>query len=273
MRLQATAFWSVATYLLNGALFVLVGLELQAATRGLTSAQLPRAVETVAVVTAVVIAARFAFLYASAYAIRAFDRRPQQRERRVSNRSRVVSGLAGFRGAVSLAAALAVPRSLNNGAAFPNRDMIVFVTGGVIVLTLLQGLVLPGVVRWAQLPRDAALAEERHVADVVATESALKALPETAARLGTDPGVVEQLRTEYEQHLLMARAREDGEDDHPALQRAGDSTALRLAMIAHKRAAVVRLRDEHRIDDTVLRQVQVRLDIEEVRLTGSGHAD
>ena len=273
MRLQATAFWTVATYLLNGALFALVGLELQAVTRGLTSSRLPRALEIVAAVTAVLIAARLAFLYASAYAIRALDRRPQQRERRVSNRSRVVSGLAGFRGAVSLAAALAVPRTLNSGAAFPDRDMIVFVTGGVIVLTLFQGLALPGVVRWARLPRDAALREELHLADTLATESALKALPDLAAQLGTDPDVTERLRGEYEEHLVTVQARERGDDEHPALQRVGDSTALRLALIAHKRAVVVRLRDERRIDDTVLRQIQARLDIEEVRLTPPATAD
>ncbi|KJK55570.1 Na+/H+ antiporter [Saccharothrix sp. ST-888] len=271
MRLQAQAFWTVATFLLNGALFVLVGLELQSAVRGLTSTALPRALTTVVVVTAVLVGVRFAFLFASAYLIRALDRRPQQRLRRYSNRARVVSGLCGFRGVVSLAAALAVPRRLHSGAPFPDRDMIVFVTGGVIALTLLQGLVLPAVVRWARLPHDTALRDERRLADTLATEEALRALPQVAADLGTSPEVVDDLRLEYEKHLMTVRAR--GTDDHPAVRYEQDYTTLRLALIAHKRAAVVRLRDEHRIDDTVLRQVQERLDIEEVRLTQRGAVD
>jgi len=186
----------------------------------------------------------------------------------VSNRARVVSGVAGFRGAVSLALALAVPEMVASGAPFPNRDMIVFVTVGVIVVTLvLQGLLLPSVVRWARLPRDTSVEEERRLADTLATEEALAAIPRLAADLGTDPEVVERLRHEYEKHLRVVRANDGEVDDEPALRHDQHYTALRLAVLAHKRATVVRLRDEGRIDDTVLRQVQRRLDIEEVRLS------
>src|SRR3954452_18163189 len=154
-RQQATACWTLSTYLLNGALFVLVGLELQSAVRGLTSVDLTRGLLEVAVVSIVLFAVRLAFLFVTAYLIRAVDRRPSQRLRRVSHRSRVVSATAGFRGAVSLAAALAVPAVVSSGAAFPGRDTIVFVTAGVIAVTLVaQGLLLPAVVRWARLPED-----------------------------------------------------------------------------------------------------------------------
>lgn len=92
-----------------------------------------------------VIGARFIFLFAATYLIRLLDHRTQQRLRRVTNRTRVVSGIAGFRGAVSLAAALPSPEVMASGGAFPDRDVIVFVTSGVIVVTLvLQGLLLPG---------------------------------------------------------------------------------------------------------------------------------
>jgi CPA1 family monovalent cation:H+ antiporter len=273
MRLQATAFWTVATWLLNGALFVLVGIELQSAVRGLISTQMSRACAIAVVVTAVLIVVRFAFLFASAYAIRALDRRPAQRQRRVSHRARVVSGLSGFRGAVSLAAALAVPTTLNSGAPFPDRDVIVFVTGGVIVLTLLQGLVLPAVVRWAHLPADTALQAERQLAITVATEEVLADLPKLAERLGTTPDAVERLRREYENTLRLAQARDSGDEDHPALTFEQDYKALHQAAIAHKRATVIRLRDERRIDDTVLRQLQAQLDLEEVRMNPTPAAE
>jgi NhaP-type Na+/H+ or K+/H+ antiporter len=214
-RQLTVAFWTLSTYLLNGALFVLVGLEVQSATRGLTSIDLARGLFAVAVVSAVVIGVRFAWLFTMPYDIRALDRRPQQRLRRVGPRGRVVNGVAGFRGAVSLAAALAVPATVASGEPFPGRDLIVFVTAGVIAVTLLQGLVLPAVVRWARLPRDTSVEE----------------------------------------------------DDEPVTRHEEQYTALRLALLARKRATVVALRDEQRIDDIVLRQFQARLDIEEVRLS------
>ncbi|MFC0438103.1 Na+/H+ antiporter [Kutzneria buriramensis] len=267
MRVQAQAFWTVATFLLNAALFVLVGLELQSAVRDLDGAALPRALVLVVIVTAVVIVARLVFLFTVPYLVRVFDRRPPQRPRPVDHRPRLVSAFAGFRGAVSLAAALAVPQQLASGAPFPNRDMIVFVTGGVIVLTLLQGLLLPGMVRWARLPPDTAVAVERQLAETRATEDALRALPQLAADLGTAPDVVDRLNRELDERLQVLRAHGDGAVDHPAVRHDEHYTALYQALIAHKRATVVRLRDERHIDDTVLRQVQAALDIEEVRLS------
>jgi Na+/H+ antiporter len=260
-RQQTTAFWSLSTFLLNGALFVLVGLEVQSAVRGLTSTDIGRGLFAVVAVSAVVIGVRFAWLFTTPYLIRALDRRPQQRLRRVGARTRVVSAVAGFRGAVSLAAALAVPGT------FPGRDLIVFVTAGVIAVTLLQGLLLPSVVRWARLPRDSSVEQERRLAETRATEEALAALPQVATDLGTDPEVVERTRREYEEHLQVVRADGDHEVDEPVLRHDQHYAALRLALLARKRATVLALRDEQRIDDIVLRQFQTRLDIEEVRLS------
>jgi len=272
-RQQAEAFWSLSTFLLNGALFVLVGLELQSAIRGLSSAALTRGVLAVGAVSATVIGVRFAWLYTTPYLIRLLDRRPQQRLRRVGARARLVSGVAGFRGAVSLAAALAVPQTVASGAPFPDRDVIIFITSGVIVITLLQALLLPGAVRWARMPRDASVEQERHLAETMATEEALAALPQLAADLGIDSDVAGRLRREYEKHLRILRASDADADDEPALNYDRQYTALRLAVLARKRATVVRLRDERRIDDTELRQVQAALDIEEVRLARRDLAD
>jgi len=273
-RQQTEAFWTLSTFLLNGALFVLVGLESQAAAHGLTSVALTKGLIAVGAVSTTVIGARFAWLFTTPYLIRVLDRRPQQRLRRVGARSRVISGVAGFRGAVSLAAALAVPDTVASGAPFPGRDLIIFVTAGVIVVTLvLQGLALPGVMRWARLPHDASVEEERHFAEILAAEQALSAMPRLAAELGTDPEVTARLRREYEKHLRLLRANDAGADDEPALRYDQQYTALRLAVLASKRATVVRLRDEDRIDDIVLRQIQARLDVEEVRLAQREAAD
>ncbi|MFG6502464.1 Na+/H+ antiporter [Microbacterium sp. P05] len=283
-RQQTESFWSLATFLLNGSLFVLVGIQLQGVVQDLTGASLGLGLALVAVVSVCLVVVRLAFLFITAYTIRALDRRPSQRRRRMSNRSRVVSGLAGFRGAVSLAAALAVPATMTDGTPFPDRSLIIFVTAGVIVVTIVgQGLTLPAVVRWAKLPKDTSVSEERLFAETTFYKAALADLPEIARRLGTDAEVTERLRTEYEEHLeeLDAETRAFEKDDRPdapgdtsknaepaAVRRRRQMVELRLALLRHKRATMIELRDEKRIDDIVLRQLQDRLDIEEVRLTG-----
>jgi len=271
---QGEAFWTLSAFLLNGALFVLVGLELQTAVRGLPSSALTRGLIAVGVVSAVVVGVRFTWAFTTPYVIRALDRRPQQRLRRMGARARVVSSVAGFRGAVSLAAALAVPETTASGAPFPDRDLIIFVTAGVIVVTLVgQALLLPVVVHWARLPRDTSVEQERHLAETLATEEALDAIPGLGTELGTDAEIVNRLRREYEKHLRVLHAGDDGADDELALRYDRQYNALRLAVLEHKRATVVRLRDQRRIDDTVLRLVERHLDIEEVRLARDQEAD
>lgn len=282
-RRQGEAFWSLATFLLNGALFVLVGLELPRAVSELSGGEVAAGLGAVAVVTVVLVAVRLLYLFGVTYLIRLVDRSESQRRRRVSDRARVLSGLAGFRGAVSLAAALAVPQLTAAGAPFPNRNLIVFVATGVVVVTLVvQAPLLPAVARWARLPRDAGRRrEELHLAESSADAEALAALPQLAEDLGTDPDVVAELRTEYERRLEVLNAVADDDDGGSRGQaRAAAYRELGLALLARKRDTVIRLRDERRIDDTVLLRLQARLDLEEVRLSaphepggGAGRVD
>jgi Na+/H+ antiporter len=264
-RQTSGPFWTVTTTVLSSALFVLVGLEAHTATRDLTSASLLGAAVDVLLVTAVVIGVRWVWLYTTPYIIRALDRRPAQRLRRLGARQRSVSGVAGFRGAVSLAAVLAVPQTLENGAPFPDRDLIVVVTAGVIVLTLLQALLLPRVVRFARLPPDNSVAEERQFAEVFITDAAIGSIEATAAELGTDERIVARVRGEIEKRRKVLAA--DGAPDDPVVRHDDEYASLHLALIARKREALLELRDEQRIDDIVLRQVQTRLDVEEIRFS------
>ena len=138
-RQRGEAFWILTTFALNGALFVLIGVEANAAVRGLSSVDLARGLAAAGGICAAVVATRFGWLFTAPYLLRALDRRPQQRARRLSSRPRVVLALANFRGAVSLAAVLAIPRTLDAGRPFPGRDLLVFVVAVVIALTLAQG--------------------------------------------------------------------------------------------------------------------------------------
>lgn len=258
-RVQSVAFWQTATYLLNASLFLLIGLQLPAVLAA-SDTDPVRAFALCAVVAAVVITTRLAWAYTVPYIIRALDRRPTQRPRRVGARQRLPFAWAGFRGAVSLAAALAVPETL------PDRDSIVLATYGVILTTLLvQGLSMPAVVRWARLPADSTELEEQLVAEREATRVGLDVLDDRAAQLGTPQGIVEQVRQRYQQKLAQLPDQQAGDDN-------GDGQAeqrLLAALLDDRRAAVVRLRDLQHIDDTVLRRVQARLDNEELQLGAS----
>ena len=123
---------------------------------------------------------------------------------------------AGFRGAVSIALALGVPETAADGSPFPGRDLIVFITCGVILATLLmEGLTLPCMVQWAKLPTDDAVETERHKAEKAATRAALQALPIEAQRLGIDPDLVAALEAEYRMHA-EALGHVDGGPTTPA---------------------------------------------------------
>ncbi len=260
-RQQGAAFWTLTTFVLNGALFVLIGLQLPHSARDLTTDSAAHALLLVGAAYLTMLAARYGFIHLSIGIIRLVDRRPYQRTLRTTHPARVVTTVAGFRGAVSLAVALAVPESL------PGRDLIVFVTGTVVVLSLVvQGFALPRVVRWARLPADSSVTDELRTARVTATREALEALPELARVHGVGDDVVERLSREYEEKLAAVQAPDGSEAD--AAEAMARRQALTLALVALKRATVVRLRYERTIDDTVLREIQAQLDAEEVRLLG-----
>ena len=143
-RLLGASFWEVLVYLLNAVLFVLVGLQLHPILSELSGSSVAVLVGQAALISAVVIAVRIGWGFTVTYLIRALDRRPAQRTRRASARERLVAGWSGMRGAVSLAAALALPLTTSAGQAFPQQNLIIFMTFGVILATLvLQGVSLP----------------------------------------------------------------------------------------------------------------------------------
>jgi CPA1 family monovalent cation:H+ antiporter len=215
------------------------------------------------------------WIYTTPYLIRLLDRRPAQRLRRVPARQRTVNAVAGFRGAVSLAAVLAVPHKLDSGAPFPGRDLIVLITCGVILLTLLQALLLPSVVRFARLPVDTSVAEELQFADEYTLNAAIEALDATAGELGSGEAVVQRVRRELdkERRLLAANGAEGRAEGDPVVQHDDQYTSLSIALIARRRQALLELRDQQRIDDIVLRRVQARLDVEEVRFLRANPLD
>ena len=204
-RRQADAAWPFGVFLLNGALFVLIGLEVQFVAHEISAAAIGRLVLVTLAVWATLFAVRYVFQLLNVL----FQRRSAERPPRgARSRARLVSTVAGMRGAVSLAIALSVPTGVSAGSMVGGRDEIVFVTAGVILLSLLvQAPLLPALVRWARFPVDHAEDEEYELAERAISGAALAALDDLAAEHGIGQEVRDRVRAEGYQALEFANAR------------------------------------------------------------------
>ncbi|WP_295820784.1 Na+/H+ antiporter [uncultured Microbacterium sp.] len=208
-RRTAMAAWPFGVYLLNGALFVLIGLEVQLVLHEISPSEVWGLVLLTVAAWAALLVVRYVFQLLMSPFSR--PRAPGLTARSGPgslNRARIVSTVAGFRGAVSLAIALSVPLTTASGEPLVGRDAVVFVTAGVIVLSLLvQGPLLPAVVRWARLPSDDWAADEIELAQRTISGAAIAALDDIAAEHGISDEVRERARQDGYDMLELANAR------------------------------------------------------------------
>ncbi|WP_314426223.1 Na+/H+ antiporter [uncultured Microbacterium sp.] len=204
-RRQADAAWPFGVFLLNGALFVLIGLEVQFVAHEISAAAIGRLVLITLAVWATLLVVRYLFQLMNA----PFQRRnPALPSRGAKARSMAVSTVAGMRGAVSLAIALSVPVASATEGEIAGRDEIVFVTAGVILLSLLvQGPLLPAIVRWARFPVDHREDEEYELAERTISGAALAALDDLAIEHAVGQEVRDKVRAEGYQMLEFSNAR------------------------------------------------------------------
>src|SRR5215218_8807901 len=258
-RVAGYSMWTILTFLLNALLFVLIGLQLPLILEGLEDEPLGELIGTAAAVAVVVIVTRILWVHGSTFLIRALDRRESQLARRGTWKGRMVVGWAGLRGAVSLAAALALP------ADFPARDQLLFITFVVILVTLvLQGLTLPAVIRWSGVHDDGAEAREELLARRRATEAALEHLDELEALEWTRDDTVERMRGMYRYRTdrLAARDTDDGGFEH----RSRKYQKMVRSVLDAQRRAVVELRNRGEISNDVMHRIERELDLEDERL-------
>jgi CPA1 family monovalent cation:H+ antiporter len=266
-RLLGTSFWKILNYLLNVVLFILVGLQLHTILDGVAGRAIPTLLGQAALISAVVIAVRIAWGFTMPYLVRVLDRRPSQVARRVGPRQRLVSAWSGMRGAVSLAAALALPLEGANGQPFPERNLIILLTFAVILATLVvQGLTLPALIHRLGVRGDGVEEREELRARLGATSAALARLDELAGEDWTREDTVERLRGlyDYRRRRLKAQAgkiEDDGYEDRSlAYQR------LVRELLEAQRRAIVQLRNQGTIGTDVMRRVERDLDLEDSRL-------
>ena len=268
-RMQNIAFWGVLVFLLEAMLFVLIGQQLPSILKALGEFSVSQVLLYAALVYGVVLGARFAWFFAMPSIHPVFDRLLRGRYLRAPWQERLVMGWSGMRGGVSLAAALAVPLTVEGGGPFPGRELILFLTFAVILATLvLQGLTLGPLIGALRLEGDAETLVELETR-LEGARAALGRLEEMREDSRIPPGVQERMREYYEERIRRYRA---GIEAGGTTEEYADSSAVwrnwRRELLAAERDAVVGLRDRGEISPEVMRRIMRDLDLEESRIGG-----
>ena len=267
-RMQSEGLWSMITFLINAALFILIGVQLPVIVGNLHDRTLAEAIGDAAIVCATVIAMRYLWSFALTALIRLLDRRPAQRARRSNWRTRVVSGWAGMRGAVSLAAALSLPLTTDAHRPLPGRELILFITFALILVTVVgQGLTLPILIRRLGITDDDGEEREELHARLLIARAALEALDALAAEDWPREQSIERARRLYEYRMRRFKTRAGKIPDDDGIE-TGSLLYQRMMheVFAAQRDALVDLRNGRVISSEVMRRVERELDLEEARL-------
>ncbi|MFE7569696.1 Na+/H+ antiporter [Streptomyces sp. NPDC057539] len=267
-RLQEAAVWKMIAFVLESAVFALIGLQLPHVLKGLGEYGVGESLLYAVGVFVVVVAIRFVWVYPATFLPRALSRRIREREPDTNWTAPLIVGWAGMRGVVSLAIAFSIPLTLDDGQPFPGRNLVLFLTFTTVIATLVvQGLTLPPLIRLLKIPgRDRqaeTLAEAQAQSEASgAAERRLDALL-ADERNALPPPLAERLR-----HVLERRRNAVWErlgSVNEVTGESADDTYRRLSreMIEAERAVFVELRDRRRIDDEMMRTLLRRLDLEE----------
>ncbi|WP_019072182.1 Na+/H+ antiporter [Streptomyces hokutonensis] len=267
-RLQEEAVWKMVAFVLESAVFALIGLQLPVVLKGLGEYRgLDAALYAIALFLVVVVT-RFVWVYPAAFLPRVFSARIREREDNPTWKGAMTTAWAGMRGVVSLAIAFSIPLTVHGGDPFPQRNIILFLTFTTVIGTLVvQGLSLPPIIRLLKFPGRDPQAETLAEANAQAqasrvAEKRLNALLEDE-RNALPPPLADRLREVLERRRNAVWERLGA--TNPVTGETVDDTYRRLSreMISAERSMFVRLRDGRYIDDEMLRTLLRRLDLEE----------
>jgi len=268
-RLQGGPFWEMAEFLLNGFIFVLMGLQLPGLLRALSSHAIPlhQLVWYALLISLAVILIRIIWVFPATYLVRWMFKTIRKREPHPRWQYVAIIAWTGMRGVVSLAAALAIPLTIQNEAPFPDRDLILFLTFVVIVATLVvQGLSLPLLIRWLGVKDDGAMDREERDARLQANQVALARLNETAEHDPAKMDALQRLRIEYEDHIRQITGAEPENAGKPLRLFSSEYERLSLLALQVERRTILQLRNQDTINDEVFRHIQRDIDLAEARL-------
>jgi Na+/H+ antiporter len=266
-RIQAFAVWEIIQFVLNAALFVLVGLQLPSVIDGIQRMDTGAIVVDSIAVCATVILVRLVGVYPITCLPRLLSRKLREREPDPPWWMPAIIGWTGMRGAVSLAAALAIPATIESGASFPQRDLIIFLTYAVIGATLiLQGTTLPLVIKALGVEEDGTEAQRESKARLLAARAAIARIDELVAEEWVREDTAERVKAGYEFRIRRFSARFDDEDDGAIDARSRDYQRLVRELLEAQRAEIIRLRNVGKINDEIMHRIERDLDLEDTRL-------
>jgi monovalent cation/hydrogen antiporter len=259
-RLNIRTFWRAVVFVINCLVFVLIGIRLPQIAESLLHPQglsWPRVAGLIAVLSVVAIGVRFLWVFTATYGVRWLIPSLRRRDPASARVSTLVSW-CGMRGVVSLAAALALPAVLPSGEPFPQRDLVILLTFGIVFVTLVgQGLTLPALVRALRLESDTLAETESELAREAMRRAAIRAIDKLVAEHGVPA------------HEAVAVKRFF---NSPSLHRSGGSilpdseTRLWLGAAAAQRDALIKLWREDKVGDDVLIRLEREIDLAEARL-------
>ncbi len=259
--------WETVIFLLNGIIFILIGLQLHLIVEDMHSLPIISLLGYGALISVTTILVRIIWVYPGTYLPRWFSKRIRKRERKPDIRLVGVVAWSGMRGVVSLAAALALPLTVGEqNMPFPNRDIIIFLTFCVIFATLVvQGLTLPKLIQWLGIkPSDEELREEHEARLKVA--SAMIELIEENYSLSLSEIALNEVKTRYDYEIRIQRIRKDQTNQKISEQQINELQKLRQELITSERQVLRRMRKGGEITDDVLRKIEYELDLEEEQL-------
>src|SRR5271154_1936358 len=268
VRMQAGAVWDSLTFVLNGLVFMLIGLQLPYVLAGLPEYNIGELVLYGGLFSLLLIVLRLVWMYPGAYLANVIRRRVLHQSVPMPSAKQIfVVGWTGMRGVVALAAAIALPETLANGSAFPQRNLIVFLTFSVILVTLVvQGLTLPPLIRALGMGGAGGEHAEEDEARRIITSAALAQLEE--ARGGDLPefgAVYEDIARRYTRRLASL-SKESAENEEMSTRASERYRTVLKEMLRVERKTAVRLRNDGRINDEVLRKLEHELDLSEMRI-------
>ena len=270
-RIKIWSVWESLTFILNGVVFVLIGLQFPTLRASIHDYGLTRVVLDGVIFSILLIALRLIWVFPGSQLVYWFHTHILKHRYRHAPASHIfVIGWTGMRGVLSLAGALALPSVIQNGSSFPHRDAIVLLTYCVILVTLVvQGLTLPSLIRWLGL----AAGEGPNCEEI----DARRIIAEAAVQHLTDARAQDELRAAdlYDDLIHHYRSQLVSLDDanHEVAQKHNHFTELSLESLRIERETAIRLRNEGRINDIVLRKIVRQLDLNESRLDAENHTD
>ncbi len=265
MRLQALPVWEMVSFILNGVLFVLIGLQLPQVIQALPGGTATYVAKIAFLMVLVMVLVRVLWMFGAGYFARLLSRKVRGKHQIPWRQTALISWI-GMRGAGSLAGALAIPFVLQNGQPFPGRDLILLLTFCVILGTLLfQGLPLTPLIRWLRITDDHLTEKEERLARLKANEAALSRLDELESIPGTNQETLQRLRAEYCDRIRQLRL---DTQDETSVTRLYSPAFEQLAreILRTERDTVLALRNEEAINDQALRRIQHDIDLAEARL-------